>query len=181
VRGVGTLDGFDPVEDLETRLGRAIELAPAASKDGWDRVVGDLADVGLRPGVAAYVEEATRRGIALGIVSSNDGEWVEKHLARFGVGDVWDVIATADGDVARAKPSPTLYVEALDAVGVTAPEAIAIEDSPNGIAAAKAAGIFCIAVPNEITAGLDLSAADLTVVSLEELRLERVLELAGSA
>jgi beta-phosphoglucomutase-like phosphatase (HAD superfamily) len=181
VRGVGTLDGFDPVADLEARLGRAVELAEVKEgEDGWDRVVGALADIGLRPGVSAYVEEARARGLSLGVVSSNDRGWVEKHLERLGLGHVWDVIATADGDRDRAKPSPTLYLEALEAVGAAATETIAVEDSPNGIAAAKAAGIFTLAVPNEVTAGLDLSGADVTAASLEELSLARLLELAAT-
>jgi beta-phosphoglucomutase-like phosphatase (HAD superfamily) len=181
VRGVGTLDGFDPVADLEARLGRAVELAEVKEgEDGWDRVVGALADIGLRPGVSEYLEEARTLGLSLGVVSSNDRSWVQKHLERLGIGEVWDVIATADGDRARAKPSPTLYVEALESVGVPAREAVAVEDSPNGIAASKAAGIFTVAVPNAVTAGLDLSGADLTAVSLEDLPITRLLELAAA-
>ena len=57
-----------------------------------------------------------------------------------------------------------------------ASEAVAIEDSPNGVAAAKAAGIVCVAVPNSVTAGLDLSRADLVVESLSELPLEQLLQ-----
>ncbi len=91
------------------------------------------------------------------------------------------MIATADGDPERAKPSPGLYAEALAAVDARASEAVAIEDSPNGIAAAKAAGVFCLAVPNEVTADLDLSAADLLVDSLEDLPLAELLEAAATA
>jgi beta-phosphoglucomutase-like phosphatase (HAD superfamily) len=58
---------------------------------------------------------------------------------------------------------------------VTAREAVAFEDSPNGIAAAKAAGLRCVAVPNPITAALDLSAADLPIDSLGALSLEELI------
>jgi len=65
----------------------------------------------------------------------------------------------ANGDAARAKPRPTLYLEALDRLGVAAEEAVAFEDSPNGITAAKAAGLYTVAVTG--TVGADrLSAAD---------------------
>jgi beta-phosphoglucomutase-like phosphatase (HAD superfamily) len=177
--GVGTLGGFDPVADLEARLGRELR---EAENDGtsWDRVVGSLDEIGLRPGVRAYIDEALDRGLALGIVSSNDREWAVAHLRRLGVADAWSVIATADGDLDRAKPSPVLYLEALGALGVSASDAVAIEDSPNGIAAAKAASVFCLAVPNEVTASLDLSDADLVVDSLEDLLLGDLLERAGS-
>jgi beta-phosphoglucomutase-like phosphatase (HAD superfamily) len=54
-------------------------------------------------------------------------------------------------------------------------EAIAIEDSPNGISAARAAGIFCVAFPNEVTSRLDLSQADLIIESLEDVPLRDLL------
>jgi beta-phosphoglucomutase-like phosphatase (HAD superfamily) len=178
--GVGTLGGFDPVADLEARLGHELRQA-AADGASWDRVVGSLDEIGLRPGVRAYVDEAVTRGLALGIVSSNDRDWVEEHLRRLDVADVWGVITTADGDMERAKPSPAMYLEALAALDAAASEAVAIEDSPNGIASAKAAGVFCLAVPNEVTAGLDLSAADLAVDSLDDLPLAELLEAASAS
>jgi len=64
---------------------------------------------------------------------------------------------------------------------VAASEALAFEDSPNGVAAAKAAGLRCVAVPNAITAGLDLSAADLVLASLGDLPLARLLAQLGSS
>jgi beta-phosphoglucomutase-like phosphatase (HAD superfamily) len=89
----------------------------------------------------------------------------------------FDEIVTADRDPERSKPRPTLYLEALDRLGVTANEAIAFEDSPNGVKAAKAAGIFTVAVPNGVTVTLGLGEADLLLespgLSLREL-LERV-------
>ena len=75
--------------------------------------------------------------------------------------------------------APSPHREALRIVGANPRAAVAIEDSPHGIAAAKAAGIFCVAVPNEVTIALDLSAADLRVASLEELPLEELLEVAS--
>ncbi|MFL5767368.1 MAG: HAD family hydrolase [Actinomycetota bacterium] len=173
-RGVGTLGGFDPVADLEARLGRALEEGIAGDA-GWDRVVGSLEHVGLRPGVRAYIDDARTRGIALAIVSSNERDWVEHHLKRMEVADVWDAVLTADGDETRAKPSPVLYSEALDLMDVGAESAAAVEDSPHGIAAAKAAGLYCVAVPNEVTATLDLSAADIVVGSLVDLPFEELL------
>ena len=64
----------------------------------------------------------------------------------------------------------------LECLGVTAAEALAIEDSPNGVTAAKRAGMRCVAVPNTITAKLDLTHADLTLTSLSEMTLRRLLD-----
>jgi len=128
------------------------------------------------PGVSDYLEQGRARGIATAIVSSSSRGWIDAQLTRLGRSEDFDVIVTGDHDRERGKPRPTLYLEALDRLGAAADEAVAFEDSPNGISAAKAAGIFCVAVPNGVTAALDLDAADVVVSSLAELPLERLLE-----
>jgi beta-phosphoglucomutase-like phosphatase (HAD superfamily) len=67
-------------------------------------------------------------------------------------------------------------VAALESLGLGSGEAVAVEDSPNGIAAAKAAGLFCVAVPNQLTRSLDVSAADIVVNSLSDLPLPELLQ-----
>jgi beta-phosphoglucomutase-like phosphatase (HAD superfamily) len=92
------------------------------------------------------------------------------HLARLERAIGWDAIVTADHDPERAKPRPTLYLEALDALGVEPEEAIAFEDSPNGAKAARAAGVYVVGIPNDVTRELGLAeAADTVVESLAEL------------
>ncbi len=97
------------------------------------------------------------------------------HLSRLEQAVDWDAIVTAELDVSRAKPRPTLYLEALDLLGLAAGEAVAFEDSPNGIRAAKAAGIFVVAVPNTVTRDLGLDEADLVLDSLAELPPDELL------
>jgi beta-phosphoglucomutase-like phosphatase (HAD superfamily) len=82
----------------------------------------------------------------------------------------------ADGDTERAKPRPNLYLDAIDALALAPNEAIAFEDSLNGVRAAKAAGLFCVAVPNPITATFALEEADLVIESFEDLPLPALLE-----
>jgi beta-phosphoglucomutase-like phosphatase (HAD superfamily) len=105
------------------------------------------------------------------------------HISRFEEAGDWDAICTADGDPARAKPSPTLYLEALRLLDVDAAEAVAFEDSPHGVRAAKAAGIFTVAIPNEVTRGLGLDAAgaDLLLDSLADLPPDELLRRLGTA
>ena len=172
---VGTLDGFDPMADLELRLGRALDRSVV---DPWERIDDLMVGIDLRPGVREWLDDARDRGLTLGIVSSNDGRWIRHHLDRLGIGDRWGAIAAADGDAGRAKPNPLLYREALAELGVDASRAIAVEDSPHGIAAAKAAGLFCLAVPNEVTQTLDLTAADLVIGSFRDLTLADLLVVA---
>ncbi len=87
-------------------------------------------------------------------------------LRMAGLEDVFDAIVTAD-DVGRAKPAPDIYLRACELLGVGPSEALALEDTAPGIAAAKAAGLTCIAVPQ--FAETDVSAADRVVSSLEDL------------
>jgi putative hydrolase of the HAD superfamily len=82
-------------------------------------------------------------------------------------------LATRDR-VARSKPDPELYRLALSELGVSAAEALAVEDSPNGVAAAKAAGLFCVAVPNPLTADLALDGADVVLTSLADRSIRDV-------
>jgi beta-phosphoglucomutase-like phosphatase (HAD superfamily) len=77
--------------------------------------------------------------------------------------------------VVNAKPAPDLYLAVLECLGVAASDAFAIEDSPNGVTAAKQAGLRCVAVPNSITLGLDLSHADILLRSLSEVTLAQLL------
>jgi HAD superfamily hydrolase (TIGR01509 family) len=125
----------------------------------------------LRPGIAEYLAAAREHGLKRAIVSSSNRAWVDMHLERLEEAAGWDAICTADRDPARAKPRPVLYLEALQLLGVAAEEAVAFEDSPNGVLAAKAAGIFCVAIPNEVTRELGLAeaGADIVLDSLAEL------------
>jgi beta-phosphoglucomutase-like phosphatase (HAD superfamily) len=110
-------------------------------------------------------------------VTSAGRRWVREHLARLGLDADWEHIVAADGDPARAKPAPLLYHEALALLEVTADEAIAIEDSPHGVRAAKAAGLTCVAFTNPITETMDLDAADAVVADLDGVGLDGLLAL----
>jgi len=173
---IGTLDEpFDPLDHLDELVGGSLDrvaLDERRRAREWELV--DLEQ--LRPGVADYLTEADRRGLLTGIVSSSSRWWIDPILERLERAHGWDTIVVADGDVARAKPRPTLYLEALNRLGLRAEEAIAFEDSPNGVRAATAAGIYCVAVPNPITATLAFENADLTLSSLADLPLSELLE-----
>ena len=115
------------------------------------------------------------------MASSSPRTWVVPHLTRLNLVRRFDRIITAD-DVApgRTKPLPDIYLKALEALGVRAAQAIAFEDSPHGLAAARAAGIFAVAVPNPATAHLDLSRADLVIKSFRAMPLKELLQRVAS-
>jgi HAD superfamily hydrolase (TIGR01509 family) len=172
--GIGTLEGFDELGHLEELLGAPVDR-PRVDEEHRGRELELLAAEPLRPGVAAYLDEARRLGLSIGVVSTSSESWIGAGLVRLDRADGWTCILCANGDPERAKPAPTLYLEALSALDVEPEEAIAIEDSPNGISAARAAGIFCVAFPNEVTSQLDLSHADLIIESLEDIPLSDLL------
>jgi HAD superfamily hydrolase (TIGR01509 family) len=173
---VGTIGApFDPAGHLEELIGRPLDREELRKrKRVRSHALADLEE--LRPGVEDYFVEAERLGLRTAVVSSSDASWVERHLGRLGRLEGLDAIVAANGDTSRAKPQPDLYLDALERLELTAEEAIAFEDSPNGVTAAKAAGLFCVAVPNPITATLALDDADLVVESLEALPLPKLLE-----
>ena len=129
----------------------------------------------LLPGVERYLAEARRLGLKTAIASSSRSNWVMDHLERFGIDEHFDAILCRE-DVSRTKPDPELYQKALERLSVPAAETIAFEDSANGIRAAKAAGLFCVAVPNPLTADLDLTDADLQLESLEAVTLPALVK-----
>jgi beta-phosphoglucomutase-like phosphatase (HAD superfamily) len=88
--------------------------------------------------------------------------------------DCFDCIRTSD-DVQRIKPDPELYLSVLCGLEVKADEAFALEDSPIGIRSAKGAGLYCIAVPNDLTRQLVLTQADFQLDSLAKMPLEELL------
>lgn len=134
----------------------------------------------IMPGVQEYLDTARRLGFSVGLASSSSCEWVTTHLTRLGLLAYFDCLRAAD-DVPRTKPDPALYLSVLNALKVDAAQAIAFEDSPNGILAAKRASLFCVVVPNEMTRHLPLDMADLRLNSLAELPLEALLDRVDGA
>jgi HAD superfamily hydrolase (TIGR01509 family) len=129
------------------------------------------------PGVLEMIHAAKAHGLKLAIASSSPHTWVDAHARRLGLHHHFDQVICAD-DVApgRTKPNPDLFLLALHQLGVEKEAAVIFEDSPNGVLAANRAGVFVVAVPNPVTALLDLNHADLIVTSLAELPLPQLLQ-----
>lgn len=141
------------------------------------RVLELLETGGPREGVLDYLAAADARGLRLGVASSSSGDWVHGQLERLGLAARFSSVET--GDRHAAKPRPDTYLAALATLGVTAGEAVAFEDSPHGVSAAKAAGITTVAVPNPITADLDFGHADLVLPSFADQPLDDLLAALG--
>jgi HAD superfamily hydrolase (TIGR01509 family) len=180
---VGTTHApWSPMDHLEELVGTPLQR-DALNERRYAYELSLIEAEELRPGIVEYIAAARRHGLKRAIVSSSSRRWVDMHIARFEATLDWDAICTADGDPVRAKPAPTLYLEALRLLEVEADEAVAFEDSPHGVRAAKAAGIFTVAVPNEVTRelGLDAAGADLLLDSLADLPPEELLQRFATA
>jgi HAD superfamily hydrolase (TIGR01509 family) len=171
---IGTTRGdFDPRQELQRLVNGTIDWESVeSSRQASENALIEAQSI--LPGVEAYLSDARRLGLKIGLASSSSCRWVIGHLTRLGLLNWFDCICAAD-DVQNVKPYPELYLSVLRRLDVRADEAIALEDSPIGIRAAKAAGLFCVAVPNPLTSQLPLSEADFLMDSLAEMPLEHLL------
>lgn len=114
-----------------------------------------------RPGVADLIDNLRSRDIAVHVATTGTRAWVDPLLTTL-FGDVFDTVVTGT-EVTDLKPSPAAYLEVLALTGADASRTIAVEDSANGVRAAAAAGLRCVAVPNDYTREDDLSGARIIV------------------
>lgn len=131
------------------------------------------AELDARPGVVATIEEAKRTDHKLGFVTTTSRanidailDALKPHISA----KMFDLIVNSDS-VQKPKPDPAAYSFALEQLGEDPAHAVAIEDNIGGVAAASAAGVRCIAFPNENTVGGDFSAAAETVETLDAARV----------
>lgn len=164
---------FDVEAYLEGQVGRPLDRKDLARRHR-DLCQAALGPLQPRPGVLEYMEEARQLKIPIAVASSSDQDWVMGHLSRFEIADRFHSIRTAD-DVEKVKPDPELYQLTLTTMGVKPHRALAFEDSPNGIKAAKAAGLYCVAVPNPVTLQMPLNEADRLIGSMTDISLRELL------
>lgn len=173
---IGTASGtFDPYALLAEQAGVTIDRGAIRTRRR-QRFHELVAQQPLRPGVQALLEAATQQGIPLAIASSSTQDWVEENLANRHLRPYFQAVYTA-ADVTAVKPDPTLYLLAVKALGVQPAQALAIEDSLNGLTAAKRAGLKCVVAPHGMTQHMHFTDADLVLPSLAETTLARLLAL----
>jgi HAD superfamily hydrolase (TIGR01509 family) len=139
-----------------------------------------LAGVAPRPGAVELIARLTDAGVPLAVASNSEREFLERTLASAGLlhGGPFAAIVSAN-DIEHPKPAPDIYLEASARLGVAAADAVALEDSPIGVASAAAAGMFVIGVP--YFAGGELPGASLLADSLADAQVARALGLSALA
>ena len=127
----------------------------------------------ILPGVLNLIGEAQQRRLKLAVASSSSHTWVDSHLARLGIAARFDqVICSEDVAPGRTKPNPDIFLKVVEQLRVRKETAVIFEDSFNGVKAARAAGVFVVAVPNPLTIQFGVDGANLRVHSLAELTLD---------
>jgi len=148
-----SLAEFDPYRELSLRPGvtkTRAELQEEATGEYLHREAMLQDRIGLR----ACLERTAARGLHLAIASSSSRKHVQGNLDRLGLSAWFKIVCTKD-DVKQVKPAPELFLLALEKLGCVPQSVLVIEDSPNGLKAALAAGIPCLLVCNPLTARLN--------------------------
>jgi len=172
VGGYG-ISNFDAAEHLA--LLSSGRLDPVSSRARYRKESDEVIHASpILPGVVSIIQEAKQQGLKVAIGSSSAHSWVDAHAKRLGIFHYFDCIICRD-DVApgMTKPHPDIYLKSLEQLKVRKNEAVVFEDSPNGVEASRRAGIFVVAVPNQLTSQMGVSG-DLTVSSIADLTLQEL-------
>lgn len=168
---------FDPLDNLLKISDKIFDIDKIKNQQ-QKREMELLEKERVLPGVESLLKEAKETGLTTAIASSSDRPWVISHLKRLNLFHFFDAVLTQN-DVNKVKPDPELFTSSLLALGIKPENAIAFEDSPNGIVAAKKTKLFVIGVPNLITSQLDLSGSDFILPSLQGLTIEKLVNIAN--
>ena len=163
-------NAFDPRRTLEERCGHGLdwERLDAERRSGCLEVIRSQPPL---PGICRLLEEARELNLRCAIASSSPSDWVRGHLHRVGLLKWFHFISCAENGC-PPKPSPEVYLRVLRGLGVSAAEALAIEDSPNGVHATQRAGISCVIVPNQLTRKMRFPDRVKVLASLDEFSLK---------
>jgi HAD superfamily hydrolase (TIGR01509 family) len=125
------------------------------------------------PGVRELLGELERRGLPRALVTSSWQGWVDALLGAIGLIGAFPVVVTEE-QVENAKPAPEPFLKAATLLGIEPTACVAVEDTPSGIQAAKAAGMYAVQVRAASTAFPPIEGADLVLDSLEHFPLELI-------
>jgi HAD superfamily hydrolase (TIGR01509 family) len=133
-------------------------------------------DLKFMEGALELILDLYNHNFKLGIVSSSRKDEIDSYLKALKISNYFQGIVTAE-DVSKVKPDPEPFIKALTRFSIRPEESVVIEDTENGLIAAKKAGIKCVIVPNSYTYTSNFKKADLIVSSLRELDSDKIKAL----
>lgn len=130
-----------------------------------------LAESTPRPGLMGLIKKARARSLSMAVASSATLPTIELVVETLGIRGYFVTLTSGD-EVRRGKPAPDVYLLASERLGVEPAACLVVEDTAAGITAAKAAGMYCVAIPCQATQHQDHSHADCQLTSLDEVDLD---------
>ncbi|MDO7887242.1 HAD family hydrolase [Hymenobacter cheonanensis] len=154
-------------------LPQEVEALLLRKRELFNQTFDTDASLDLLPGVRALIEDIQRHGIQLVVASSASKATIARVFKRFGLAPYFAHVVSGE-DFAQSKPNPAIFLHAASQAETPVTECIVIEDSANGVAAAKAAGIYCIGYASPHSAGQDLRRADRIIQDFSELSATQI-------
>jgi len=127
-------------------------------------------------GLISLLGQIKTAGLKLAVATSSSPEIADLLLNKCGIASFFDAIVTTS-EAGKSKPSPDVYLLAAQRIGVSPEDCIVFEDSPNGLSAAKSAGMFCVVIQSDSELIQKLSKADYLIQSFTEMTLTRLTDL----
>jgi beta-phosphoglucomutase len=149
-------------------LGPEVEMLMLRKRELFGTAFDATTDLELLPGARALIEDLHRAGVPLQLASSASRETIDRVFTRFELYSYFQHIVSGE-DFPQSKPHPAIFLHAAQLAGVRPQDCLVIEDSANGVTAAKAAGMYCIGYRSEHSEGQDLHHADQVVSQLSQL------------
>ncbi|HEX8330537.1 MAG TPA: HAD-IA family hydrolase [Hymenobacter sp.] len=168
----GLKEKYHLTQDVETLLLRKREL--------FNKAFDEDAGLDLLPGVRQLIEDLRAHDVQLVVASSASKATIQRVFDRFDLKPYFAHVVSGE-DFERSKPDPAIFLHAAAAAETPVTECIVIEDAANGVAAAKAAGIYCVAYASPHSAGQDLHQADGIIQDFAELTAESIMAITPAA
>ena len=139
----------------------------------FNNLFEETQDFELIPGVLDLIEDYHKAGLTLILGSSASMQNINRIFKRFDI-DKYFKAKFSGADLKASKPNPEIFIKAAAASGFLKENCFVIEDSTNGILAAKAAGLFCVGFESPNSKNQDYSKADLNITSLKEIHYSKI-------
>ena len=160
----------------EFNLPQEVPALLQRKRELFNQAFDEDASLDLLPGVRALIEDLRAHGVQLVLASSASKATIARVFQRFGLAPYFSHTVSGE-DFAQSKPNPAIFLHAAELAQTPVGECIVIEDSANGVAAAKAAGIYCVGYASPHSAGQDLRLADRVIQDFSELSAVEIQQL----
>jgi HAD superfamily hydrolase (TIGR01509 family) len=173
--GLSTKNTYQKIKEA-FGLEHEVEDLVQSKRDFFNGLFDTKADLELLPGVFNLIKNLHANGIQLVLASSASKVTIKRVFDRFKLHQYFTQTVSGE-DFPQSKPNPAIFVKAAELSGSPVTECIVIEDSTNGIKAAKAAGIYCVGYKSENSKLQELNEADMIIAHFNELNADIVKKL----